>query len=73
MTAIECLRIELDKIQKAQCECITEHGVIKPYDQMRYKILVRQAHELKGAIDWLTAVYKNNQFEEVNYSKPMEV
>lgn len=70
MTAIEVLKKELEEIQIAQCECISESGLIIPYQKHKYQLLTRKANELKGAIDWLTAIYKT---KEVNKDEPMEV
>lgn len=57
MTALETLKEELRKVQEAQAECMSESGVIKSYKKYEYMILTQTARDLKGSIDWMTALY----------------
>lgn len=57
MTAIETLRDELLRVQQAQGECISDSGYIFNHSKFKYQELTRVAKELKGAIDWMNALY----------------
>jgi hypothetical protein len=61
MTAIEVLKKELEEIQIAQCECISDSGMIIPYQRHKYQLLTRKANELKGSIDWLSKMYEGKE------------
>ena len=58
MTALETLREELAKIQRAENECVNEFGIVKPGCRYRYQILIQQAKDLKSSINWLSKVYE---------------
>jgi hypothetical protein len=58
MTAIDTLTKELNRVQAAQAEIITEHGIVPAFYRYRYKMLVQQAAELKGSLDYLKELYQ---------------
>ena len=53
MTAIQAMRGALRKIQRAQIECVNEHGFVKTECRYRYQMLTREAQKFQGAIDWM--------------------
>lgn len=61
MTAIEALKEELQKIQAAQAECVTEWGGVKPECRYRFQILIRKAQELRESIKWMTELYAEKE------------
>jgi len=57
MNAITAIKKELDRVQQAQAECVTEAGHVKSGCRYRYQMLVEKAKELKGSLDWMKELY----------------
>ena len=57
MTAIQAMRRELSRIQRAQNECITSYGVVRPFKRYQYQALIEQAKSLRESIDWMEKLY----------------
>ena len=53
MTAIETMKMELNKIQEAQAECITSWGNVKSECRYKYQILCRKARSFKDSIEFM--------------------
>jgi hypothetical protein len=54
LTALDCVKGELLKIQVAQADCLSECGVVKNSMKYKYKLLIQRSNEFKAALDWLT-------------------
>ncbi len=52
-TAIQAMTYQLRKIQKAQAECISEHGVIISHMKYEYQRLTRKERSYKEGIDYM--------------------
>ena len=61
MTAIEAMKVELTKIQKAQTDCINESGFVKSSCRYRYQVLTEQAEHFKRSIEWMEALYNEKE------------
>ncbi|NCU33286.1 MAG: hypothetical protein EOM23_10250 [Candidatus Moranbacteria bacterium] len=57
-TAIQTLKSELERIQQAQADCITESGFVRTECRYRYQLLVRKAKEISGSIAYMKEVYR---------------
>lgn len=55
MTAVETLKIELDKILAARAECQGISGHILREHLERYRILTRKARAIREALEWMSA------------------
>ena len=53
LTAIDCVKTELQNILKQQSECIDDYGNVIPAMKYRYKTLINLALECKIGLDWL--------------------
>ena len=59
MFALDELKKELLKIEKDQSECISESGYIINNLKYKYNNLIREASELKRAINYLEKLTEN--------------
>lgn len=57
MTAIEAMKKEVKKLQRAQLECVTEEGLVIPCHKYRYKILVEKTQSFYDAIKFMEDLY----------------
>ncbi len=55
MTALQTLKKELHRIQKAQAACIDDNNIIRSCFRYKYQMLVRKAAEFRKSIEWLEA------------------
>lgn len=55
MSAISTMKREIKKMQRAQDECINEHGIIRSGYRYRYTMLTRKIKSFKDSIEWLQA------------------
>lgn len=62
MTAIESMKIELNKIHQAQAECVNDFGYVRSECRYRYQILTNQAKAFHDSIEWMQAqVYQREE------------
>lgn len=56
--AINTMKRELMKIQRAQNDCVTGSGVVRRECRYKYQMLTRQAAAFKESIDWMEKMYE---------------
>jgi len=54
LTAIDCMKAELCKVQASMNECVDDLGIVFSAKKYKYKDLIQYANELKRGIDLLT-------------------
>ena len=57
MTAIQALKIELDKVQRAMSKCVNEYDIVMPCHKHKYNMLVDTARVLRESIKWMEDLY----------------
>lgn len=68
MTAIESLKIDLQRVQRKMNEYITEEGYVKQEFRYEYNQLIKEANDLNFAIEYLSNrfnkgnIYRYNAF-----------
>lgn len=58
MTALEAMKRERQRIQKAMSVCVTDEGIVKNDHKYRYQLLVREAKLVEESIEYLENLKK---------------
>lgn len=53
LTAIDCIREEIRKLNEAANKCIDEYGVLKSEHKYRYQMIVQALEECRRGLKWL--------------------
>ncbi len=57
MTALECMRIDLQRVQRKMNGYVDETGYVKSEFRYEYNLLIKEANDLKFGIDYLSTKF----------------
>lgn len=64
MTAIQCVKSELHKLQKEAAQCVSEDGFVINSRRYHYQVLIRKIVEFKNCLTYLENNIENRPYAQ---------